>query len=252
MTSPAANFPHLLLGRMAYADAYAQQTLCHERVLAQREHAQSNPGIPAGFILSVEHPAVITISRRAEAADHLLASCDLLATQGIGVEATDRGGDITYHGPGQLVLYPIIDLNRLGLGLHDYMRLLEQSVIDACAQWSVATQRDAQATGVWVGSTHLAPTGDQPLAKIAAFGVRVRRWISMHGLALNVRTNLAHYAHIVPCGLHGRPVTSLQQLLPQTCPTFDEARDTVVQRLQHLLQQRLASHQARGSASQST
>lgn len=230
-------FEHIPLGLMPYAQAYEQQQRWHERVLASRDAADPMPGV----ILSVEHPPVITISRRAAAAEHLLASREMLAGQGVTIEETDRGGDITYHGPGQLVLYPIIDLNRLKLGLHDYMRLLEQSVIDACAGWGVEGHRDPHATGVWVRSPAnvMVPGAEPPLAKIAAFGVRVRRWISMHGLALNVRTNLNHFAYIVPCGLHGRPVTSLAKELGANAPTLDAARDAVVARLSELLQARL-------------
>jgi len=237
MGSRMSPFEHIPLGTMPYADAYEQQQRWHERILASRDTASPMPGV----ILSVEHPPVITISRRAAAADHLIASRDLLASQGVMVEETDRGGDITYHGPGQLVLYPIVDLNRLGFGLHDYMRLLEQSVIDACATWGVHGERDPHATGVWVRSAASAPAlGMEPsLAKIAAFGVRVRRWISMHGLALNVHTNLNHFAFIVPCGLHGRPVTSLSRELGVATPPLDVAREAVVARLRELLLVRL-------------
>jgi lipoyl(octanoyl) transferase len=121
------------------------------------------------------------------------------------------------------------------------MRLLEQSVIDACASWGVEGHRDPHATGVWVRSPGSAPgpAAEAPLAKVAAFGVRVRRWISMHGLALNVRTNLQHFAYIVPCGLHGRPVTSLAKELGANAPTLDAAREVVVARLIELLQDRL-------------
>jgi lipoyl(octanoyl) transferase len=237
MSSCVSPFEHIPLGIMPYADAYEQQQRWHERVLASRDTSSPMPGV----ILSVEHPPVITISRRAAAADHLVASRDWLVGEGVSIEETDRGGDITYHGPGQLVLYPIIDLNRLKLGLHDYMRLLEQSVIDACASWGVEGHRDPHATGVWVRSPGSAPgpAAEAPLAKVAAFGVRVRRWISMHGLALNVRTNLQHFAYIVPCGLHGRPVTSLAKELGANAPTLDAAREVVVARLIELLQDRL-------------
>lgn len=229
-------FPHVDLGRLSYADAYEQQTRFHAEVLANRDEA----GLPAGVILSVEHPAVITVSRRPAAANHLLASRDFLAAQGIAVEETDRGGDITYHGPGQLVVYPIIDLNRVHLGLHDYMRLLEQVVIETCDVFGVEGRRDAGATGVWVQRGEQV---DSQLAKVAAFGVRVRRWVSMHGLAINVTTNLQHFSYIVPCGLAGRPVTSLMELLGEKTPGFDEVRREVVGRLQKALSERLAARE---------
>jgi lipoate-protein ligase B len=147
----------------------------------------------------------------------------MLRGAGVAVMQTDRGGDITYHGPGQLVVYPILDLNLLNLGLHDYMRLLEGAVIDACGTLGIRGRRDASATGVWVGD---------PGAKICAMGVRVRRWISMHGLALNVDPDLSHFGLIVPCGLAGRGVTSLRrELEPDRVPSVQEARHAVVQAL---------------------
>jgi lipoate-protein ligase B len=206
--------PLVDLGKSAYEPAYQAQVSYLERVLAAR-----NAGAPVpGFLLFVEHDPVITISRRAGAANHLLATPDLLAQHGVSVAETDRGGDITYHGPGQLVAYPVLDLNALNLGLHAYMRLLEQAVIDACASFGVPTHRDPTATGVWTD------TGN---AKIAAMGVRVRRWISLHGLALNVSTNLSHFSLIVPCGLT-RPITSLAKELGEAGPTMAQVK-TVLQ-----------------------
>jgi lipoyl(octanoyl) transferase len=214
--------PLIDLGRAAYEPAYQAQVSYLERVLAAR-----NAGAPVpGFLLFVEHDPVITISRRAGAASNLLATPEVLAKHGVSVAETDRGGDITYHGPGQLVAYPILDLNALNLGLHAYMRLLEQAVIDACATFGVQTHRDPSATGVWTDA------GD---AKIAAMGVRVRRWISLHGLALNVSTNLDHFALIVPCGLQ-RPVTSLAKELGGTAPTMAQAKAVLQGTLTRLLE----------------
>lgn len=239
-----------------------------ERVLAAR-----TAGAPIiGEILLVEHDPVVTISNRAGAEGNLLVPRDLLAQRGISVEPTDRGGDITYHGPGQIVVYPILDLNRLNLGLHDYMRLLEQSVMDACTALGVPTTRDPGATGVWTvrpnlsvsalgvsseasgasvppglesvrglalspASQPLAQAPLQPHAKIAAMGVRVRRWISTHGLALNVRTDLSHFGVIVPCGLVGRPVTSLSAELGDACPPTGDVARVLIERLSALIVQ---------------
>jgi len=186
------------LGRMGYADALRMQRECVDEVLAARD-----AGVPqAGRVLVVEHDPVITISRRAGARDHLLADASRLSQLGVEVADTDRGGDITYHGPGQLVVYPILDLNRLNLGLHAYMRLLEQVVIDACTKWGLPAERDPAATGVWVRR-------DTDTAKVAAMGVRIRRWVSMHGLAVNIDPDMSHFNLIVPCGLSGRTVTSI-------------------------------------------
>jgi lipoyl(octanoyl) transferase len=222
------------LGRMRYRDAFALQKEWLERILAERE---SNPEADRrpGVILMVEHdPPVITITPRAGV--NLLASPAMLAKAGIEVEETDRGGDITYHGPGQLVVYPILDLNLLKLRLHEYMRLLEATVIDTCWSYVVGAGRDPSATGVWVPQ-HDHETTDGPNrhistdAKICAMGVRVRRWVSMHGLALNVTTDLSHFAHIVPCGLAGRPVTSLQRELGDKCPSMPDVKSRLVEHL---------------------
>lgn len=220
---------------------------------ATRDVAASTIAGPLGVLLFVEHDPVITVSRRAGVANHLLASEQLLSEMGITLAETDRGGDITYHGPGQLVAYPIIDLNALNLGLHEYMRLLEESVIRTVQEFGVTGVRDAAATGVWVeplhARSHEASTSDAqssnpaPMgsnAKLCACGVRVRRWVSMHGLAINISTNLAHFDLIVPCGLHGRPVTSLQSLLRTACPSFDQVQTRLTFHLQTLL---LASYE---------
>ncbi|MGH7243888.1 MAG: lipoyl(octanoyl) transferase LipB [Phycisphaerales bacterium] len=209
------------LGRLAYEPSYEHQTRAHARVLAAREAGSG----ALGEVLLVEHDPVVTISNRATAEANLLASPELLARSGVAVARTDRGGDITYHGPGQLVAYPILDLNALNLGLHDYMRLLEDSVIAVCAHFGVETMRDPSATGVWT------VRDSAPHAKIAAMGVRVRKWISMHGLALNVTTNLDHFRLIVPCGLVGRSVTSLERQLGSNCPTMAEVKRMLGQTL---------------------
>jgi lipoyl(octanoyl) transferase len=219
--------PVIDLGRLPYEPAYQTQLTYLEEVLAAREAGEPVPG----YLLLVEHDPVITISRRAGASNHLLATPEMLRQQGVTVAETDRGGDITYHGPGQLVAYPILDLNLLNLGLHEYMRLLEQSVIDTCAGYGLETFRDPAATGVWMNSAH-HPTP----AKIAAMGVRVRRWVSLHGLALNVTTNLDHFKLIVPCGLAGRPVTSMHAELSSACPAFDTVKRDLAQHLTRHLQ----------------
>jgi lipoyl(octanoyl) transferase len=201
--------PVVDLGRMPYAKAFDAQQAHHAEVLAARDTPSPIPG----RLLLVEHDPVITITRRPGASDHLLADPARLAALGIAVAPTDRGGDITYHGPGQVVVYPIVDLNALGFRLHDYMRALEAAVIDTVAAYGLAAVREPGATGVWT-----RPAPDAPPAKIAAMGVRVRRWVTLHGLALNVTTDLSHFDTIVPCGLAGRAVTSLARELGDACP----------------------------------
>lgn len=202
------------LGRLGYLAAYKRQVEAVERVLGGREREGSAPG----EIFVVEHEPVVTVTRRKDAAGHVLATAEMLAAAGIERVETDRGGDVTYHGPGQIVCYPVLDLNRFGFRLHDYMRFLEESVIETLASFGVRGERDADATGVWVRD------GSGELAKIAAMGVRVRRWVSFHGLALNVTTDLSHFGVIVPCGLVGRPVTSLERVLGGDSPPIEAVR----------------------------
>jgi len=212
------------LGRMRYAQALEAQHAHHAEVLSWRESADEST--PVGVVLLVEHdPPVITVSRRQGAAAHLVASRETLEREGVEVHETDRGGDITYHGPGQLVVYPILDLNRLRLGLHAYMRLLEGVVIDTCVAFGVRCWRDPKATGVWTGDASMGG------AKIGAMGIRVRRWVSLHGVALNVTTNLRHFDLIVPCGLVGRSVTSLERELGPACPGMEAVQRECVRHL---------------------
>jgi lipoate-protein ligase B len=214
------------LGRVGYAEAYEVQVAAVDRVLAGRESGSG----PHAIIHFVEHDPVITVSRRPEARQHLTATPELLHRFGVDVVETDRGGDITYHGPGQLVVYPIVDLNHFNLGLHAYMRLLEEASIRTAAAFGIPTMRDPSATGVWT-----VKKDGTPDAKLCACGVRVRKWVSMHGLAINVRTNLDHFNLIVPCGLAGRPVTSLHLLLGSDAPAFDAVKAAMRATLHMLL-----------------
>ncbi len=203
------------LGRIGYPEAYAYQMRCVDAQLAARAAAAQSgePLRDLGRVLMLEHDPVITVSRRRGARAHLIADDTRLAREGVSVAETDRGGDITYHGPGQLVVYPILDLNALGFRLHDYMRALEETVIVLCTRLGLDAHREPGATGVWVRTGERAGS-----AKVCAMGVRITRWISMHGLALNVNPRMDHFDLIVPCGLAGRSVTSLHALLGDRCP----------------------------------
>jgi lipoate-protein ligase B len=201
------------LGKMAYEPALALQRSIQQRVISSRDTNEASPF----HLLFVEHdPPVITVSRRGAAKEHLLATEKELEAKGIQLCETDRGGDITYHGQGQLVGYLICDLNALSLRLHSYMRFLEDTIINSLRHFGIEGQRDACATGVWVGDE-----------KICAMGVRISRWVSMHGFALNVVPNMEHFKLIVPCGLSGRRVTSMQQLLGKDCPSMEEVQKIV-------------------------
>ena len=182
------------LGTCGYADAYARQVALNAAVQAGKE--------PATLLL-VEHPPVVTVSRRRAASGHVLLSAVQARRLGVAVAETDRGGDVTLHAPGQLVAYPILDLSRYGLNLGTYMRLLEQAVIDTLGGFGVCGGREAGATGVWIGAGSAA-------AKVCAMGVRVRKHVTLHGLALNVSNDLSLFNLIDPCGLGFRPVTRLR------------------------------------------
>ncbi len=230
-TTPVLEFRRL--GRVGYKSAYELQQELVAEVLGWREQPPGS-GAPdrAGIVLMLEHDPVVTVSNRPSAATNLVASPELLARAGVAVEPTDRGGDITYHGPGQLVVYPILDLNRVHLRLHEYMRRLEAAVIATCVGFGVSAARDVSATGVWVGG-EANPDGEGTVGgrKICAMGVRVRQWVSLHGLALNVRTDLSHFGLIVPCGLVGRPVTSLAAELGDRCPPMEAVMDRLTDNL---------------------
>ncbi len=211
------------LGRVRYRAADALQRKHHAEVVAGRDQSPA----PQRLLLLEHDPAVITVSKRAGADTNLLASPEHLASIGVDLERTDRGGDVTWHGPGQLVAWPIVDLNRFGLGLHAWMRLMEQAVIDTLAEFGIEGFRDDEATGVWVKDDR-DPRG----AKICAMGVRVSKWVTLHGLALNVNPDLSQFGLIVPCGLLDRPVTSMH---------FAGAQVEVNQ-VQEVLKQQLSQH----------
>jgi lipoyl(octanoyl) transferase len=179
---------------MPYPDALALQ-----RSLVEDRRA----GRVGDVLLFVEHPHVLTLGVRGDGGrGHILASPDALAALGVAVYETGRGGDITYHGPGQVVGYPILDLRPDRCDVHRYVRDLEDVLIRTAADYGIRAARVEGLTGVWVGED-----------KLAAIGVRIARWITSHGFALNVNTDLSYFDLIVPCGIVGRGVTSLSRLL---------------------------------------
>ena len=179
---------------MRYSDALAMQ-----RALVEDRQA----GRIGDLLVFVEHPHVLTLGVRGDGGrSHILAAPDLLAARGVDVHETGRGGDITYHGPGQIVGYPILDLKPDRCDVHRYVRDLEDVLIRTAADYGIDAHRIDGLTGVWVG--------DQ---KIAAIGVRIARWVTSHGFAFNVSTDLGYFELIVPCGIADRGVTSLHRVL---------------------------------------
>jgi len=206
--SPADHCGVYRFGRIPYQDAWQLQ---------RQWAAMRRAGEIADRMLLLEHPAVITLGRNARR-EHLLSEPSVLAADGIELVETNRGGDVTYHGPGQLVGYPILDLSRIRKDVVWYVRTLEQAMIEALRELGLAPRRRAGMTGVWIGE-----------GKVAAIGIHISRWITTHGFALNVTTDLRTYRHIVPCGIAAYPVTSLQELLGEA---VDQSR----------LEQRLVGH----------
>lgn len=177
------------LGRLSWKEAYGRQ---RELVDLRKR------GEIGDQLLFVEHPHVVTMGRNGKAAN-VLASPEILERSGIAFHETDRGGDVTYHGPGQIVGYPILDLNGWKRDVHAYVRAIESIVIDTLQDFGIAGERSSLNSGVWVGG-----------AKICAVGIHISRWVTSHGFALNVSTDLNYFRYIVPCGLSA-PVTSMRE-----------------------------------------
>src|SRR5437762_759848 len=181
------------LGRVPYVEALALQ-----RTLVEQRRA----GAIDDVLLLLEHPHVITLGVRGDGGrSHILAGAEALAARGVEIHETGRGGDVTYHGPGQIVGYPILDLKPDRCDVHRYVRDLEEVLIRTASDYGIAGRRIDGLTGVWVGDE-----------KLAAIGVRIARWITSHGFALNHTTNLSNFDLIVPCGIADRGVTSLAHL----------------------------------------
>ena len=190
------------LGRdVPYAATWDAQRQIQTRLIEAKR--QTPPERLPHVLLLLQHPHTYTLGKSGDA-DHLLLSEERLQALGATFHPIDRGGDITYHGPGQLVGYPILDLDRFFTDLGRYLRLLEEAVIRTCADYGVTGTRVDGRTGVWVG-----PDDRGLERKICAMGVRCSRWVTMHGFAFNLNTDLDYFGHIVPCGITDRGVTSL-------------------------------------------
>lgn len=228
------------LGLVPYGDALALQ---HELVAAHKEGAGTDT------LLLLEHPPVYTLGRSANAA-HILAAPEFLKQVGIEVHRVERGGDVTYHGPGQLVGYPILNLRHYRMDVGWYVRSLEQVLIETLRGYGLEAhragldengKRDPKLVGVWIEN----PTADsierriQPEAKIAQIGVRIERWITYHGLAFNVNPNMEHFRWIVPCGIPDKPITSLAQALGRPV-SMDEVRERVADTFARVFQTEIA------------
>ncbi len=192
-----------------------QETLFKAILDTKIKNRRENAGLPTNnHFLFVEHPHVYTLGKSGDLSNLLLSESQL-ADKGATFYKINRGGDITYHGPGQIVGYPILDLDNFFTDIHKYLRFLEEVIIRTLAEYDLKTERSPGETGVWLD------VGTPFARKICAMGVRASRWVTMHGFALNVNADLGYFDHIIPCGIKGKAVTSLNVELG--VETIDEA-----------------------------
>jgi lipoyl(octanoyl) transferase len=209
------------LGTVRYGEALALQ----QRLVEARRVGQ----VP-DLLLLLEHPPVITLGVRGDGGrSHIVASDERLAALGVDLSESGRGGDVTYHGPGQIVGYPILDLRPDRCDVHRYVRDMEEVMIRACADYGIEARRIEGLTGAWVGDR-----------KIGAIGVRISRWITSHGFAFNVNTDLDAFNLIVPCGLADRGVTSLGELIGRRLP-LDEVEDALARHVGAVFERQVTS-----------
>jgi lipoyl(octanoyl) transferase len=212
------------LGFLPYAEALDLQR--------QVARARISGAIEEDVLLLVEHPPVVTLGRSAKG-KNLLASPELLASRGVELFEVERGGDVTFHGPGQLVGYPIIDLKRHKQDLHWYLRQVEGALIDALGRLGIAAERSAGFTGVWTQGR-----------KIASIGVHARDWVTWHGFALNVSTDLSYFDLMVPCGIDQVTMTSIARELGPGAPGIDRVGQVVAEAFASLFQLRAQAVEA--------
>jgi lipoyl(octanoyl) transferase len=206
------------LGLLSWSDTYTLQ----QRLVTARK-----AGAIDDVLLFCEHPHVLTLGRNASQ-KNLLASDSVLRQKNVELRETNRGGDITYHGPGQIVGYPILNLDLIRRDVHWYVRTLEEAMIGASADFGISAFRVPGKTGIWV-----QPPDDIPEEKLAAIGVHISRWVTSHGFAYNVSTDLRYFDLIVPCGIADRKATSLEKLLHRNVSP-DEVKPRLVHHLANL------------------
>jgi lipoyl(octanoyl) transferase len=233
------------LGKIGYKDAWDyQEMLLKENVNIKSDHIRmsqkSGEGVTGqpvialptvNYLLLLEHPPVYTLGKSGHA-EHILISESEMEERGIAFFQTNRGGDITFHGPGQLVGYPILDLEKFYTDIGRYLRNLEEVIILTLAEYGIKGNRSSGETGVW-----LDPELKGRERKICAMGVRCSRWITMHGFALNVNTDLAYFENIIPCGIRNKQVTSLQQELGRSID-LQEVKDSIQRNFQKVFEVR--------------
>jgi len=218
------------LGKKDYKETWDYQDQIFKNIIDLKlKKTRENALIETpNHLLFVEHPHVFTLGKSGNSS-HLLTSEKELNKKSVSFYKINRGGDITYHGPGQIVGYPILDLDNFFTDIHKYLRFLEEMVILTLAEYQLTATRSDGETGVWIDA-------NTPFArKICAMGVRASRWVTMHGFALNVNTNLGYFDHIIPCGIKGKGVTSLQAELGETIP-LEEVQEKLLKHFKTLFE----------------
>ncbi len=215
------------LGRMGYSECWDLQFSLFERMLSCKREGKMQSLGNAGELLLVEHDHVYTLGKSGKQ-QNMLISEEYLRQIGAEFFHIDRGGDVTYHGPGQIVGYPILDLEQVGISLRDYIDSIEECIIGVCHEWGIEAGRIAGASGVWI------EPDTARARKICAIGVRASRYVTMHGFAMNVKTDLKYFSHINPCGFVDRGVTSLEKELGHEVD-FEMVKSQIVKHLSEKL-----------------
>jgi lipoyl(octanoyl) transferase len=209
------------IGLKDYKEVWDYQEMVFKKAIDLKiaNRAADVETLPENHLIFCQHPHVYTLGKSGEE-NHLLINSDELTKHGAAFYKINRGGDITYHGPGQLVMYPILDLDQFFTDIHKYMRYLEEAVILTLSEFGIKAGRVDGLTGVWIDG------GTPTERKICAMGVKSSRWVTMHGIALNVNPDLTYFNHIVPCGIVDKSVTSMQQELGKEI-SIDQVRESL-------------------------
>ena len=230
MTQKNKTIQLIELGLKSYQEALAvQEKLFNQTIAIKRANRnQQQQTQTENYLLWVEHTPVITLGKSGKS-EHLLLDENQLNEKGIEYYPTNRGGDITFHGPGQLVGYPILDLDNFFTDIHKYLRFLEEAIILTLEEYGLKGARSDGETGVWLD------VGTPFARKICAMGVKASRWVTMHGFALNINTDLSYFEYIVPCGIQGKAITSLEKELGRNVP-FEEVKTKLKVHFAHLFE----------------
>ena len=218
------------LGHIDYKEAWDKQEKIFKKIIDTKIDNRKNKNFDKteNYILTCSHPHVYTLGRSGDQ-DNLLIDKSFIKKENLSFYKINRGGDITYHGPGQIVIYPILDLENFFTDIHKYLRLLEESVIVTLKELKIKAGRVDGLTGVWVNQTSDSPK------KICAMGVKTSRWVTMHGLALNVNTDLKYFKNIIPCGIQGKDVTSIDKEIDYKI-SYDDVEKILIKNLSDIFE----------------